>query len=86
MAIRIIAFQIVDVVKELSHGELTIDKVVSVMYGLGLDGVVYVYDDKQHHWNPYTTNRVNPSHRQPKRLQKQVEDILGGGEEKGANI
>jgi hypothetical protein len=37
------------------------------IFGLGLDGVIYVYDPKEKHWTPYTTRRVNPLHKQPKK-------------------
>jgi hypothetical protein len=65
--LRIIAFQIVDVTTEVSHGELMIDRTTQVMYGLGLDGRVYTYDVVERHWNVVTTRRVNPLHKQPRR-------------------
>jgi hypothetical protein len=39
------------------------------IFGLGLDGILYTYDLIEKHWNPITTKRVNPLHKQPKKQQ-----------------
>jgi len=72
--LRIIQFQVVDTVKELQHGELTIEKIVPVLMGLGLDGRVYKYDDNERHWTPVTTRRVNPLYKQPRKQRVSIED------------
>jgi len=72
--LRIIQFQIIDIVKELQHGELIIEKIVPVLMGLGLDGRVYRYDDSERHWTPVTTRRVNPLHKQPRKQRISIDD------------
>ena len=77
--LRIIQMQIVDTIKHVEHGELTIDRVVPVIMGLGLDGRVYRYDENEKHWTPVTTLRVNPLHKQPKKQRVVIEDEKGEG-------
>lgn len=72
--VRIIQMQIVDELRTTMHGELMIEKVVPVIMGLGIDGVVYAYDENEKHWNPVTTRRVNPLHKQPKKQRIIIED------------
>lgn len=71
MSLRIIQIQVVDRFEEK-------DKVDTTLYGLGLDGIVYIYGRDEKHWTPITTKRVNPLYKQPaKKLRHQIE----GGEE-----
>lgn len=60
--------------QQVMHGVLTIDTTVPVIVGLGLDGVIYKYDEVEKHWNPITTKRVNPLQRQPKKQQIIIRD------------
>lgn len=72
--LQIIQFQIAHIPRQVSHGELTIDTVESVIIGLGLDGVIYKYDEIEKHWNPITTKIVNPLQRQPKKQKITIHD------------
>jgi hypothetical protein len=60
--LQIIQFQIVKVVDEHEY------------FGLGLDGIIYVYDFKENHWTPVTRKRVNPLHKQSKKQKITVTD------------
>jgi len=73
-SLRIIQFQIVNTVKQVQLGELTIEKSVPVLMGLGLDGRVYRYEEDEKHWTPVTTRRVNPLYKQPRKQRVSIED------------
>lgn len=79
--LQIIQFQVVDVKQQVMHGVLTIDTIIPMIVGLGLDGVIYKYDEIEKHWNPITTKVVNPLQRQPKRQKITIHDER---DEKGA--
>jgi hypothetical protein len=52
----------------------------TLFYGLGLDGIIYYFDQVQNHWVPITNKRVHPLYKQPKRLKSQLEEREGGKE------
>ena len=72
--LRIIQMQIIDAKVQTMCGELTIDRMVPVIMGLGLDGRVYRYDENERHWTPVTTRRVNPLHKQPRKQRIHIDD------------
>lgn len=63
--LRIIKFWIVDEIQTVAHGELSIDHKAKVMYGLGLDGIIYTY---------HTNNKVNPLYSQPRKQKIIIKD------------